>query len=467
MRTSRLATQGSVYLIARAVQLVVFVAVMPLVTRQLDPLEYGVVAVALVVFQAVGAFAPVGITSVVAWSIYEHEDDAERTAQRLLIATGGLAVAVALLVHVTGPLWSGAFADLGYGGPLQLAVWMAVPVTVQACAMTIFQAQQRPGAFVACAIVGSAGGQVLGLAALATHSTATAYLAGVTLGAAAGALLALVLLPLRTLRPAPWSRVAAAVRHGGPTVAHLLGFMVLALADRLLIERMIGLESAARYQVAYVVGSAGSVLLYGLNNAWAPMVYADEDDGRWSTLTTTAVPLARLVGFVVAAVALTAPIGLRILAPASYGTNELTDVAVIVAASTLFDFVYLAAVHVLFKRKRTAVLLVAMPAAATLNVVLNLLLLEAWGLRGAAVATLAGYGLLALITARASRRVAAVPWPFPLAVVPLAVAATGILLGLLLPGAGIHLAVRLALTALLAIPLIASRPARTPELVTS
>jgi O-antigen/teichoic acid export membrane protein len=127
----------------------------------------------------------------------------------------------------------------------------------------------------------------------------------------------------------------------------------------------------------------GSVLLYGLNNAWGPMVYADEDDGRWTTLVATTVPLARVVAAVVGAVALAAPLGLRILAPASYGTDELADVATLVAASALFDFAYLAAVHVLFKRKRTGVLLLAMPVAAALNVGLNLALLSSWGLRGA------------------------------------------------------------------------------------
>jgi O-antigen/teichoic acid export membrane protein len=450
MARSRLATHGLAYLGARAVQLLAYVAVMPIVTRQLDETGYGTVALALVVFQALAAVAPLGLTSVVAWSLYEKEPDAERRAQRLLVATAGIATALAAAAWVTGPVWSQLFSGLGFDGPFQLAVLLVVPVTVQAAALSIFQAQGRPVAFVATTLVVTVGGQGLGLALLIVRDTPSSYLAGVLAGAVAGALLALALLPLRTVRPASFDRVRAAVQHGGPTVAHLLGFMVLALADRVLVERVLGIDAAARYQVSYVVGSVGSVVLYGLNNAWAPMVYADTDDGRWRTLTTTSVPVAWLVGVLVAAVGLAAPVGLRILAPPSYAPEELAGVAALVAAATLFDFVYLASVMVLFKRKRTAVLLLAMPLAALVNVGLNVLLLPIWGLTAAAAATVVGYALLAGLVGLASRRQAAVPWNRPALAEAGVTGLVGVGLALVLPTSGAGLVVRLALVAVLA-----------------
>lgn len=450
MARSRLATHGLAYLGARAVQLLAYVAVMPIVTRLLDETAYGTVALALVVFQALAAVAPLGLTSVVAWSLYEKEPDAERRSQRLLVATAGIATVLAAAAWVTGPVWSHLFNGLGFDGPLQLAVLLVVPVTVQAAALSIFQAQGRPVAFVATTLVVTVGGQGLGLALLFVRATPSSYLAGVLAGAVAGAVLALALMPLRTVRPAPIDRVRSAVQHGGPTIAHLLGFMLLALADRVLVERELGIDAAARYQVAYVVGSVGSVVLYGLNNAWAPMVYADADDGRWRTLTTTSVPVAWLVGVLVAAVGLAAPVGLRILAPPSYAPEELAGVATLVAAATLFDFVYLASVMVLFKRKRTAMLLLAMPLAALLNVGLNVVLLPIWGLTAAAAATVAGYALLAGLVGLASRRQAAVPWNRPALAEAGVTGLVGVGLALVLPTSGAGLVVRLALVAGLA-----------------
>lgn len=455
MARSRLATHGLAYLGARAVQLLAYVAVMPVVTRLLDETGYGTVALALVVFQALAAVAPLGLTSVVAWDLYERSADAERAAQRLLVATAAIASAFVVVAWVTGPVWSRMFTGLGFDGALQLAVLLVLPVTVQAAALAIFQAQARPGAFVATTLVVTAGGQSLGLALLFVRDTPASYLAGVLAGAVAGAVLALVLLPLRTVRPASSDRVRAAIRHGGPTVAHLLGFMVLALADRVLVERALGIDAAARYQVAYVVGSVGSVVLYGLNNAWAPMVYEDEDDGRWTTLTQTSVPVARLVAVLVAAVSLAAPLGLRILAPPSYGTDELAGVATLVAAATLFDFVYLSSVMVLFKRKRTGALLVVMPAAAALNVGLNLWLLPRWGLDGAAVATVLGYALMAGLAVVASRRQAHVPWDRPALARAGIGALAAVALALVLPTTGAGLVVRIALVAALGVLAVA------------
>jgi O-antigen/teichoic acid export membrane protein len=348
-----------------------------------------------------------------------------------------------LLAHLLAPWWTGAFADLAYTGALPLAVWLVLPISIQAAALVVFQAQGRPAAFVATTVMTTAGGQLLGLGLLTDRGTPEAYLAGLVIGAWAGVALGLVLLRPRAVRPAPLDRVGAAIRHGGPTVAHLLGFMVLALADRVLIERIIGLESAARYQVAYVVGSAGSVLLYGLNNAWGPMVYAESGERRWDLLARTTVSLAWLVGLVVAAVALAAPVGLAVLAPSSYDLGGLSDVAALVAAATVFDLVYLTAAHVLFAGKRTGALLVVMPIAAAVNVALNLVTLERWGLVAAALSTLVGYGVMAVLTVRASRRVADVPWDLPAFAAPFGIAALAVAVAVLLPTDGAALGLRL------------------------
>lgn len=407
----RLARHGSAYMAGRVAQVLSYVLVMPFVTRELTAAAYGEVAVALVVFQVLAAVAPMGLTAVMAWSIYERQPDAEERAQRLLVSTTALTAAVVLAAQVTGTWWSGGlFSGMSFDGPLRLTVWMVLPFTVQAGALAMFQARARPGAFVASALVSTVGGQLAGVALLRVDASPASYLAGVLAGAVAGAVLGLALLPLRTARPASAATVMASIRHGGPAVPHLLGFLVLALGDRVLVERLLGLDEAARYQIAYVVGSLGSVVLYGLNNAWGPMVYGAPPSERWATLVRTVRPLAWLMASITAVVALTAPVGIRLLAPPEYQLGGLADVATVVAGVGLLDLTYLACVHVLFARKRTGSLLFVMPMAALLNVVANLVFLERFGLPAAAWATGASYLLMAALALRASQRVATVPW---------------------------------------------------------
>ena len=136
------------------------------------------------------------------------------------------------------------------------------------------------------------------------------------------------------------------------------------------------------------------------------------------------------------------------------GTAELADVSTLLASATLFDFVYLASVMVLFTRKRTGALLVIMPLAAALNVGLNLVLLPRWGLDGAAIATVAGYVLMGALAVVATRRVATVPWDRPALASAGAVALVAVGAGLVLPTTGLYLVVRVLLV--LALGLVAA-----------
>lgn len=460
----RLVRQGSVYMVARVAQILAYVAVMPLVTRRLDAAAYGEVAIALIVFQVLCAIAPVGLTSVVAWSIYERATDARAKAQQLLLSTVVLSTLVVAVAYVTAPWWNSIVGGVSLDRLLPLALWMVVPFTVQACALAIFQAEGRPAAFVATTLVATVGGQVLGLVLLGTHGTPTSYLWGLLAGMAAGAVCGVMLLRPRSLRLASVEVVVAGIRHGGPAVPHQVGFLILSMADRVLVERAFGLEDAARYQVAYVVGSAGLVVLAGVNNAWAPMIYGAPAGDNWATLARTVRPLAWLVASLSSVVALLSPIALRILAPARYDLDGLADVATIVAAAGLLDLTYLACVHVLFARKRTAQLLYIMPAAAALNVVLNLVLLDRYGLAAAAWATVASYALMGGLAILASRRVALVPWPTRELVAPVILAVVTVVACLLAPDRGPAVAVRSVVgVVIVAIVILAMRRMRLGE----
>jgi len=101
---------------------------------------------------------------------------------------------------------------------------------------------------------------------------------------------------------------------------------------------------------------------------------------------------------------------LQLAAPPSYDPATLTDVTVLVAASLLPYVLYLSHVHIVFFHRRTGVLALATPVAAAVNVALNVVLIPRWGLGGAALASLLGYGLLAALVAVVARRIQVVPW---------------------------------------------------------
>jgi O-antigen/teichoic acid export membrane protein len=406
----RLARLGLVYIAARVVQVAALFMVLPVVTRLLDKDQFGVVVIAQVAHQAVVATVSLGLTSVVAWSIYERGGAGLDDARAMVTATTAISVLLTALVAASAPLWTRVFADVGNPPALQIAVWMAIPATVQSACLSVLQAQGRARAFAVSTMVCSAGGQLLGLGMLWWFRSPASYVAGLMVGFVLGAGIAAVCIPLRIARFPPPRHVAAALRHGGPTVVHLLGFWLLAVGDRVVIERVMGIDAAARYQAAYSIGALGLAVLFALNNAWAPTVYDSPSSGDWSVLLSSTKWVYWFATVLMSALALGAPLLLSIAVPASYSPNDLVPVAVIVLASLVPNVTYLAAVHVVFRRRRTALLFVIVPLAGVVNLGLCLVLIPRWGLVGAATATLVGYAVGGFAAMAAAHAVEPLAW---------------------------------------------------------
>jgi O-antigen/teichoic acid export membrane protein len=406
----RLFGHGAAYTLASAAQVVSGLVVLPIVTRLLAPEAYGVVATAVVVLQLLGLVAALGLPAVIVLECFEPDGGMEKARRLATTAVLG-AILVALCAELTGPVWSQVFGGVDYGTPLRLAVWGTVPLAALGAAQGILRAEGRPIPYVGATVVATLGGQLLGLLALVVaEDTPTAYLAGVVVGSCAGATWALHRAQVHPLRIADLRTTRRGLGVALPTVPHSMSLFLLFAVDRIMVERYDGLTEVARYQVAYLVGAAGMSLFAAVNNAWAPVVLASPAPQRWDVLAKTSRTLTRMAALVVGATALAAPILLRVAAPPSYDPGALADVATLVAASVLPYVLYISCVHVVFAERQTRWLAVTTPVAAVVNVLLNVVLVPAFGLAGAAAASLLSYGVLAVMTWAVSRSIVHVAW---------------------------------------------------------
>jgi O-antigen/teichoic acid export membrane protein len=269
--------------------------------------------------------------------------------------------------------------------------------------------------------------QLVGIGAmLATRATPTVYLGGVVLGLLLAGIVGIVAGGVRSPRPAGMALTKRSLATALPTVPHSLALFGLFAVDRVMVERYEGLSGAGRYQLAYLVGAAGLSLLAAVNNAWSPIILGAPADRRWPALADTARTLTQLAVPVVLGIALAAPALLALAAPATYDVAALTDVTVLVAAS-LFPYLwYLSNVHVVFFHRRTLLLAVITPTAMLANVILNVWLVPAYGLEGAAVATVLGYTVLAVLVFLVASRLERVPWRWRQTVLAWGIGAVGL-----------------------------------------
>jgi O-antigen/teichoic acid export membrane protein len=397
-----------------------------------------------------------------------------QSAQRLVVATVGLAAAAALVADLTGPLWA-PLLSLGYSGVLRLAVWAAAAAAVVLACQALLRAEDRPWSFLSVAVVASVGGQGVGLVLLAVgHATPSAYMAGLAIGTAAGAFLGLVLsgsivsgIPNRV-------ELRRALSLGLPLIPHSLAVFLLVSADRVAISHILGLGDVGRYQVAYAIGGLGVSLITALNQAWIPLLLGTSEEQRWDVLAATSRAVHHFAAIVASGLAIVAPLAMLVAAPASYGRGELASVSAVVAFSILPYATGATFLHGVFLEGRTKMMAVAAPLAVVVNVAVNLALLPSTGLMGAAVATVLAYAFLAAFVAWASRRIVHLPGVLADSLYAWALAAPFVTAGALLPSSLAGVAIRVVLGAVLiaagaglAVRISRPRLTQTPAVVRS
>lgn len=444
---------------ASAVQLGAAAAILPLVTRVLPADQFGLVATAAVVIQLLTVCAGVGIPAAVT-RFYFDDAVGEVGARRLVRAAGLTAAVCSAALATLMPLWQQAVQlSAGVGSVMLFVIAAMLPGAVAEASLAFFRVDDKPGRFVTVALGQSLVAQALGLAfAYFLRPDAVSFLTGLVVGRMLAAVAGLVWVGMRggVARP---SEVAAAMKFGAPTIAHVASMHVLAAGDRLLVEHYLGFSSVARYHVAYVIGSIGTVLLSAFNNAWAPIILGAKESDRWEELASTALLVHRLAAGVACFIALLSPIALEIAVPAGYEVAGLVAPVSLIAVSALFMSAYLAGIHVVFHARRTGALAWISPLAACANIALNLALIPRMGLMGAALATVAAYGLQAGFVRLVAHRVATVPWRRGAALVASGLGLAGAGLGAVLPTdySGLALRVAGAVTAVLAMVAVAGK----------
>lgn len=430
---------GGSYAGGVALQIVVQALSLPVLTRLLEPSQYGLTATALVVANLLAVVVDVGLSRAVTRAWFRGAGGP--VDARALVAAGLLLVALlSALALFTTPLWGGWLGG-DEVGVLRAAVLLAAAMAARNLVLGLLRAAGRYRGYLLVMVLSTSGAQLLALLAVARGGTAFSYVLGLAVGALATAVLGIALVRPR-LRPSAggglWSWGA---RFGVLLVPGELAAVAIWFSDRIVLERLLGLEAVGRYQVAYTLGSILLMLAMGVSQAWAPLLYGASAAERPALAARSRAALLRLGGYGAAALALAAPPVLVLLIPSDYRPAGLFAVTAVVALCVLPLLSQQGAAHLLTGVDRPGVLALSAVAAAVLNVVATLALVPVLGLLGAALATLLTYVAYAGVLARAARRWAAARFTFE--ATPWLVAIIGAAVGTALPASGIWLVPRL------------------------
>jgi O-antigen/teichoic acid export membrane protein len=195
-----------------------------------------------------------------------------------------------------------------------------------------------------------------------------------------------------------------ALGFGLPLVPHMLGGVLLFLADRLILERLASLSDVGLYSLGYTVGTAVGLFVGAINSAWTPIFYDTVD-----TQTDAPQVLGRILTLYVAGVAtLALTVGLFarellifLVAPQFQAAHVVVPA---VATGYVFQGLYFMAVTPLFQAKRTRVIPVITIVAVLVNIALLILWIPSHGILGAAYATIVAFAVQFALTAWFAQR---------------------------------------------------------------
>ncbi|CNH13117.1 oligosaccharide flippase family protein [Yersinia pekkanenii] len=180
-----------------------------------------------------------------------------------------------------------------------------------------------------------------------------------------------------------------------PLIVHVLSNSLLAQADRLIINKLMGIYSAGIYSFAYNLGMCVIVVIMAWNSSWQPKLYKlinskDNDLIKRATYAST------VLMFLVCAITMLLSKEMVIFLSGEKYYDSVPILPLIIIGNSLIHM-YLVYVNFVFYKKKTMIISSATLGALAINIVLNYYLIPIFGIAGSAWATVIAYFFLAAL----------------------------------------------------------------------
>lgn len=205
------------------------------------------------------------------------------------------------------------------------------------------------------------------------------------------------------------------ILFGLPFVPSGLSSMIIELSDRYMLQWYDGLEAVGLYSAGHKLGIFMMLIVMAFRFAWQPFFLQKHDDPTaprlfskimtWFVFLMTIVFL--LVSFFIKEIVSLELFGRHIIAE-SYWTGIV--VVPLILAAYLFNGIYINFHPAIFYTGKTWVISIIVAVAATINVIINIILIPKVGMIGAGISSLSAYVFMAIATYMIVRNWLKVPY---------------------------------------------------------
>jgi O-antigen/teichoic acid export membrane protein len=412
----RFLSVASIYIVSNIVNACVPFLLLPVLTRHLDPSEYGKIAMFQVLLGAVGALVGLSVDGAASRKYFDRGLSARdarhfiASCLQILVASSGVVLAGTFVFRVAisnlldlpekWVLWAVIVSAGSALIQIRLGQWMVRRQAIRYGSLQVGQSVLNVSLSLILVVLlhwgadGRIMGQSLSILAFAVVAFALMYRDR--------------LLSFLVWRP---DYLREALSFGLPLVPHIAGIYLLSTVDRLVVNSKLGLAEAGIYVVAVQLSTAMALVFDAINKAYVPWLYdqlkAEVAERKrqivrftyaWYAAIASGVALAFLVGPALVS---------RVVGDQYAGAGQLIGW---LCLGQGLSGMYLMVTNYVFYSKRTGLLSAVTIFSGVLNVGLLLLLVESQGLAGAAIAYSIAMGVRFLLTWWVAQRRYPMPW---------------------------------------------------------
>lgn len=207
-----------------------------------------------------------------------------------------------------------------------------------------------------------------------------------------------------------------ALKFSSPLILHNIGGFFLNIFDRVIINRIVGLDGAGLYAVAFQVASVFNVFLSACNTAYTPWLYSKLNSNTDICVKRKIVGLTYVSFGIILIFVLLFSIGAIYLFPYFVGSSFYKSQGLLPIMFLGFGFsgMYLLVANFIFFAQKTALIARNTIILGCINCVICYIFISNFGLKGAAISMCIANLLLFLSNWIISNKVFAMPWKYPM-----------------------------------------------------
>lgn len=190
-----------------------------------------------------------------------------------------------------------------------------------------------------------------------------------------------------------WEYIKFAIIFNIPLIPHYFSSYILDQSDRIMIQKMCGLEAAALYSVAYNVGLITKIIVNSINNALIPWQYRKLEKCQHKRVAGQMQSASIIMAFAFIIFIAFGPELIKLMASDKY--YDAVKVIPPVAASMFFVFLYSVFCNIEFFYDANKAAMIISTIGAAVNVILNYYCIPRFGYSAAGYTTLFCYMLFA------------------------------------------------------------------------